>query len=74
MQGMFAITFFAALMIGELTCNTKQLQQNLIPLNQVAFVKTREGSITSIKLTLTTLQTQQSCRTGREFYSPGTTS
>ena len=34
-------------MIGELTCNTKQLQQNLILLNQVAFVKTREGSITS---------------------------
>lgn len=39
--------FFVALVIGELTCNKKQLQQNLILLNQVAFVKTREGSITS---------------------------
>lgn len=39
--------FFVALVIGELKCNTKQLQQNLIFLNQVAFVKTREGSITS---------------------------
>ena len=52
MQGRFAIAFLAALRISKLTCNTKQLRQNLIFLNQVAFVKMREGSITSIKLTL----------------------
>ena len=74
MQGMFAIAFLAALRIGELTCNTQKLQPNLIFLDQVAFVKTREGSITAINLTLKALQTQQSRRTGRYFYSPGTTS
>lgn len=52
MQGRFAIAFLAALRISELTRNTKQLQQNLIFLNQVPFVKMQEGSITAIKLTL----------------------
>ena len=40
-----AIAFLTALRISELTCNTKQLQQNLIFLNKVAFAKMREGKL-----------------------------
>ncbi|CAH3194200.1 unnamed protein product, partial [Porites evermanni] len=51
-QAMYAFAFFAALRVGELTYRTHQSQRNLILLNQITFMETREGSISAIKLTL----------------------
>ena len=52
MQTMYAIAFFAALRVGEITCQTNQSQQNLIFLNQVSFIRSREDSVNVVKLTL----------------------
>ena len=49
---MYAIAFFAALRIGEITCQAKQTQRNLINYNQVNFVRTMEDEVTAIKITL----------------------
>ena len=43
MQAMYAIAYFAALRIGEITCQPNQSQQNLIFLNQVSFIRNRKG-------------------------------
>ncbi len=53
MQGMYAIAFFAALRIGEITCQAKQFQRNLINFNQVTFVRNREEEVLAIRITLT---------------------
>ena len=52
LQGMYAIAFFAALRIGEITCQPKQTNENLIFLNQASFMKRNGDSIDTIKLTL----------------------
>ena len=52
LQGMYAIAFFAALRIGEISCQPKQTNRNLIFLNQASFMKRNGDSIATIKLTL----------------------
>ena len=52
LQGMYAIAFFAALRIGEITCQPKQTNRNLIFINQASFMKRNGDSIDTIKLTL----------------------
>jgi len=49
---MYAIAFFPALRIGEITCQPKQSSRNLIFLNQASFMKRNGDSIDTIKLTL----------------------
>ena len=49
---MYAIAFFAALRIGEITCQPKQTNRNLIFLNQASLMKRNGDSIDKIKLTL----------------------
>ena len=49
---MYAIAFFGALRIGEITCQAKQTQRNLINYNQVNFVRNMEDEMTAIKITL----------------------
>lgn len=49
-QAMYAFAFSAALRVGELTYRAHQSQRNLILLNQITFMETREGSISAIKL------------------------
>ena len=53
LQGMYAIAFFAALRVGEITCQPKQTNQNLIFLNQASLMKRNGDSVDTIKLTLT---------------------
>ena len=53
LQGMYAIAFFAALRIGEITCQPKQTNRNLIFPSQASFMKRHGDSIDTIKLTLT---------------------
>ena len=52
LQGMYAIAFFAALRVGEITCQPTQSNRNLIFLNRASFMKRNENSIDTIKLTL----------------------
>ena len=52
LQGMYAIAFFAALRIGEIMCQPKQINRNLIFLNQASFMNRNGDSIDTIKLTL----------------------
>lgn len=49
---MYAIAFFAALRIGEITCQAKQTHRILINYNQVNFVRNIEDEVTAIKITL----------------------
>ena len=49
---MYAIAIFAALRIGEITCQPKQTNRNLIFLKQASFMKSNGDSIDTIKLTL----------------------
>ena len=49
---MYAIAFFAALRIGEITCQPKQTNRNLIFLNQASLMKRNGDSIDKIKPTL----------------------
>ena len=49
---MYAIAFFAALRVGEITSRAHQPRQNIIAISQLVFLKTREGTVSAIKLTL----------------------
>ena len=51
-QAMYAVALFAALIVGEITYRGNQPGQNIISISQIAFMKTREGTITALKLTL----------------------
>ena len=51
-QAMYAIAFFAALRVGEITSRAHQPRQNIIAIIQLVFLKTREGTVSAIKLTL----------------------
>ena len=51
-QAMYAMAFFAALRVGEITCKPTQPRGNVILLNQIVFMKTREGVVSAIKITL----------------------
>ena len=51
-QAMYAFAFFAALRVGEITYRVNQSCQNIIRFRQIVFMKTREGNVTAIKLTL----------------------
>ena len=49
---MYAIAFFAALRVGKITSRGHQPRQNIITISQLVFLKTREGTVSAIKLTL----------------------
>ena len=51
-QAMYAIAFFAALRVGEITSRAHHPRQNIIAISQTVFLKTREGTVSAIKLTL----------------------
>ena len=51
-QAMYAIAFFTALRVGEITSRAHQPRQNIIAISQLVFLKTREGTVSAIKLTL----------------------
>lgn len=46
------MAFFAALRVGEITCRPTQPRGNVILLNQIVFMKNREGVVSAIKVTL----------------------
>ena len=50
-QAMCAMAFFAALRVGEITCRPTQPRGNVIILNQIVFMKNREGVVSAIKVT-----------------------
>jgi len=49
---MYAIAFFAALRDGEITSRAHQPCQNIMAIIHRVFLKTREGTVSAIKLTL----------------------
>ena len=49
-KAMYAMTFFAAPRVGEITCKPTQPRGNVI--FQVVFMKNREGVVRAIKVTL----------------------
>ena len=49
---MYAVAFFAALRVDELTHRGCQRGQNIININEIAFMKTREGTVTALKIVL----------------------
>ena len=49
---MYAITFFPALRLGLITSRAHEPRQNIIAISQLVFLKTREGTVSAIKLTL----------------------
>ena len=51
-QAMYAFAFFAALRVGEITYRVNQPHQNIITISQLVSMKTREGNVSAIKLTL----------------------
>lgn len=51
-QAMYAIAFFAFLRVGEITSRAHQPRHNIIAISQKVFSKTREGTVSAIKLTL----------------------
>ena len=51
-QAMYAVALLAALRVGEITYRGNQPGQNIISISQIAFMKTREGTVTALKLTL----------------------
>ncbi|CAH3146405.1 unnamed protein product [Porites lobata] len=51
-QAMYALAFFAALRVGEITYRGNLPGQNIISIGQIAFMETREGTVTALKLTL----------------------
>ena len=51
-QAMYAIAFFAALRVGEITIRAHQPRQNIIAISQTVFLKTRDSAVSAIKLTL----------------------
>ena len=50
-KAMYAMAFFAALRVGEITCRPTQPRGNVIFLNQIVFMKNREGVVSAIKVT-----------------------
>ena len=50
-QAMYAVALFAALRVGEITYRGNEPGQNIISISQIAFMKTREGTVTALKLT-----------------------
>ena len=50
-QAVYAMAFFAALRVGEITCRPTQPRGNVIFLNQIVFMKNREGVVSAIKVT-----------------------
>ena len=48
---MYAVALLAALRVGEITYRGNQPGQNIISISQIAFMKTREGTVTALKLT-----------------------
>ena len=50
-QAMYAMAFFAALRVGEITCRPTQPRGNVMFLNQIVFMKNREGVVSAIKVT-----------------------
>lgn len=52
-HAMYAMMFFAAFRVGEITCRPTQPRENVIFLNQIVFIKNREGVVSTIKVTLT---------------------
>ena len=51
-QAICAVAFLAALRVGEITYRGNQPGQDIISASQIAFMKTKEGTVTAIKLTL----------------------
>ena len=51
-QAMYAIAFFAALRVGEITSRAHQPRKNIMAISQTVFLKTRESAVSAIKLTL----------------------
>ena len=49
---MYALAFIAALWVGEITYQGNPPGQNIIGIGQRAFMETREGTVTVLKLTL----------------------
>ena len=49
---MYAVALLAALRVGEITYRGNQPGQNIISISQIAFMKTREGTVLALKLTL----------------------
>ena len=49
---MYAVVVFASLRVGEITYRGNQPGQNIISISQIAKMKTREGTVTALKLTL----------------------
>ena len=50
-QAIYAMAFFAALRVGEITCSPTQPRRNVIFLNQIVFMKNREGVVSAMKVT-----------------------
>lgn len=51
-EAMYALAFVAALRVGEITYPGNLPGQNIISIGQIAFMETREGTVTALKLTL----------------------
>ena len=50
-QAMYAMAFFAALRVGEITCRPTRPRVNVMFLNQIVFMKKRDGVVSAIKVT-----------------------
>ena len=50
-QAMYAMAFFTALRVSEITCRPTQPRGNVMFLNQIVFMKNREGVVSAIKVT-----------------------
>ena len=48
---MYAMAFFAALRVGEITCRPTKPLGNVMFLNQIVFMKNRKGVVSAIKVT-----------------------
>ena len=51
-QAMYALAFFAALRVCEITYQGNLPAHNIIRTGQIAFIESREGTVTALKLTL----------------------
>ena len=49
---MYAMAFFAAIRVGEITCRPTQPRRNVIFLSQIVFMKNREGVVSAFKVPL----------------------
>ena len=71
---MYAMAFFAALRVGEITCRPNQPLRNVIFLNQIVFMKNREGVVSAIKVTLRNYKHSDPAVAGDMFSLSGETS